>query len=1506
MKRIKILLTLYLSAILIGVAIANPNEDCKPAHIDDCSGDQSATEGQTVEFWIVAKGEPATFTYSWTHDGKPVGSNSARLKIVEVKAEDQGIYVCTVSNNCGTPAKSQEMELNTDCTDFDQDLVCGDEVKKISNSQYSVSGNVVAYDFLHFSNPVTVTNLHKLSGTGSIYLDGIPIVGQFSLYNGPINFEVYNGKFQIPAWISSEFELAGLDTYLKDFSIINGGVHVEGKFKIPKLFGGHEINIDPLEVTTNNISCKVFAEEVDFKFFTANDFSASFDLHEKSFGGSLELEIKNKFLKKRGVSGLGGGFEISNGRLESLNLSAKGALLIGQTGLMITEGEGEISGLSKNDVFLSLGCTIEPIMAFKVKPVVFEDVGLTFNWGKSLSVEGNMKLFNAQVMNVKAEATSRSLTLTGKLNLLDRYDACVQLGTSITNTLNVFGSIEGKLIILQNDLPFFKYDPIASIVLGDNPIFPLIYSTRAQFYNALINGGVSLNGYEITYSLDLASRPPNLSIGCNFTDLLASLNKSLVKINMGENNSCWRKQDENLKSLSLKEENMEPINIGSEIPLLIVSVKSNQKLPVISLLTPDNVVIDRNNFSTFPGVNLIEVPSDTIAIFTLKQPQKGNWYLKLPDDGVNYLISMLGQAEKPSIHIDSINSIGENQLKIKWSDYCKDDNALITLFYDNDNNNLDGALIVDSISEDNLCDEYQWNYSSIPDGQYYIYALISSKSGDYAYSYSKQPFTKYSSTELKAPSRFSAQTSDSSIVLSWEKVDMASQYLIYYSENSQVGLNSMHYVVMNDTTMFEYKSVKNGSSYQFFITSLDSILNESVPSDTLLIQVIHNQAKFYPIFIRDGYTDCAVVDSVYFIQLRCDYLGTDPLTFSGVHLPSGMSLSKDGNILWKPSGKQVGRDTLVARVANSFGLSDTITLGLNVVADANYLCNIQFDQMTYRCKEKAILSVQDLMRTGSSMFADTIQVKVITSIDTLLVQAIETLPNSKYYQAELELNSGLSTMGINLEATDTLLASYFCSYLNRSLSTTSRFEFKPSEKGKIISIDRSFIYKGDSIPFAVFGDYNPILWSNGSSNAVCQAKDEGQYFYFYEDENGCLVYSDTCELKIREPEFYLSKASSGRIKDLINIQLNAGYLINAGAITLFMNYDSTSLNYLGYEVVDNQFSNAIIYDDHGTIGIVCSSVNRGINLLDCKGIILLKFESRVKGSTSISFGNNCEVARYDGTVLPFNLAGLTFDIGTNCFLQYDSVSVTDQLTQGGTISIFASGFESSCLYSIVPDQWSGSNSFNQLKKGPYYLEIKTADDCRIAYPGNPVMIRNNPPVSVVSASLTVKEKKLLTLDGAKSYDIDGDTLNYLWTVPENISLINPFSSCPDLMAPSVLADSVIKVTLVVNDGEVNSTVAGCLVTVQQVTDSKNYLFQMPEITIFPNPTSGWVFVEISNSEQISQIELYSANGIKMNSFDCLGSKMKLDISYCTPGVYFVKVIGKHGFNVYRIVKKAQQ
>jgi len=113
-------------------------------------------------------------------------------------------------------------------------------------------------------------------------------------------------------------------------------------------------------------------------------------------------------------------------------------------------------------------------------------------------------------------------------------------------------------------------------------------------------------------------------------------------------------------------------------------------------------------------------------------------------------------------------AVASGSYAIRWTDEDPDDNAQISLYYDTDNQNFDGALIVADLSEDDETDAYDWDLYAIAPGTYWIYAIIDDGHHAPVYAYSPRPLEVVSIADIASISSNPAWISgdvDSSVSL---------------------------------------------------------------------------------------------------------------------------------------------------------------------------------------------------------------------------------------------------------------------------------------------------------------------------------------------------------------------------------------------------------------------------------------------------------------------------------------------------------------------------------------------------------------------------------------------------------------------------------------------------------------------------------------------------------------------------------------------------------------------
>ncbi len=93
---------------------------------------------------------------------------------------------------------------------------------------------------------------------------------------------------------------------------------------------------------------------------------------------------------------------------------------------------------------------------------------------------------------------------------------------------------------------------------------------------------------------------------------------------------------------------------------------------------------------------------------------------------------------------------------------------------------------------------------------------------------------------------------------------------------------------------------------------------------------------------------------------------------------------------------------------------------------------------------------------------------------------------------------------------------------------------------------------------------------------------------------------------------------------------------------------------------------------------------------------------------------------------------------------------------------------------------------------------------------------NKIPVAFAGVDQTVNEGTLVQLDGSLSSDADNEPITFKWTAPSIVVLSSSTTNKPTFTAPMVHRDSVIVISLVVNDGHVNSNADLVSITIKNL------------------------------------------------------------------------------------------
>ena len=96
---------------------------------------------------------------------------------------------------------------------------------------------------------------------------------------------------------------------------------------------------------------------------------------------------------------------------------------------------------------------------------------------------------------------------------------------------------------------------------------------------------------------------------------------------------------------------------------------------------------------------------------------------------------------------------------------------------------------------------------------------------------------------------------------------------------------------------------------------------------------------------------------------------------------------------------------------------------------------------------------------------------------------------------------------------------------------------------------------------------------------------------------------------------------------------------------------------------------------------------------------------------------------------------------------------------------------------------------------------------------------NKMPVANAGADQSVIEGSIVSLNGSASYDPDNSSISYSWSAPAGITLSSTTITNPKFTAPNLPTDQNYTISLIVNDGTLNSIADQVIITVRHTNSS---------------------------------------------------------------------------------------
>jgi len=281
-----------------------------------------------------------------------------------------------------------------------------------------------------------------------------------------------------------------------------------------------------------------------------------------------------------------------------------------------------------------------------------------------------------------------------------------------------------------------------------------------------------------------------------------------------------------------------PVNIPADTEVIYIRVRwAGTGSSAVDLVKPDSSRITAGDCATDPDVYC--EASTKEFWYALHNPVAGQWQVDIIDPTNLGDVTLSVHTENGRPFIQLTNPAGDTTtnttLQINWTDSDEDDNAVISLYYDADQQDYNGTMIIEGLSEDDAVDEYVWDLSLIPTGHYYVYAQIDDNQNTPVRHYASGKVTIINPTYPATPTNLQATTNGSLLDLSWDVVADCT-YTLHYTENLSSDTYD-HQIPLTDTNQWIVDGSLAGKELKFAVQAIDSELRDSLLSPSITATV---------------------------------------------------------------------------------------------------------------------------------------------------------------------------------------------------------------------------------------------------------------------------------------------------------------------------------------------------------------------------------------------------------------------------------------------------------------------------------------------------------------------------------------------------------------------------------------------------------------------------------------------------------------------------------------------
>jgi len=1004
----------------------------------------TATVGQSASFSVEATGAE-TLYYQWEKEGSNIsGANLPVYSIQSVTEDDAGNYSCTVSNDYGTATSNNALlTVNSgvlESMQWGSLVIYASHFENTAGTEWKASGSVSINNLLQFSGDLefNVDPLNLLAnGNCKIFMTGIPYLATVDLYEGAFEFTLQgyllNGLLNEA---NNLLKVAGLNAKIDKIEIIPSkidGVRIEGKLVLPQILNNVEVEVNTLRITKSmgiQFEGSVLVEDLEVNgVFGIEKLFLTFNTIENNFHGEIE-GLSAKVFK------MDASYDIINGKLDAIGAGYYPPIpqiAVGSTGFRISNIDAGVSGLAYPPLILSAGIDLEPVIQGDFDLVALTDLNVVITWGESFSGSGNLTIFNQGVANVYLSISSGQIVFGGSADfagiLVGNLNTCIK---QVNSGIDFQGMMYAALIIPNGQ--GFPFGLIKCIV--NLPI--TLIEMENYIKNTKVAGNFTIAWLKLNYQLEYINHNFNFEMATghqNWNQILfnkkyLNFDKSLNSKNRFEGLSLAINSENLNQSLILKRGVFEQsFNLASTTPNIIIRVSETGVMPVYSIKLPSGEVVNPSNIADFENIFYSENIENKEAYYTINNPGLGEYTLLIEDNGNTIYVDVFGALMPPTLHLKPLHRIDNNQIKIDWDCDDLDSDAKISLYFDNDNADANGTLIVTDISEDSDERSFVWDASNMPTGEYYVYGLIDDTIHKPGISYASNSILLINMDAPLPPTDLTSATNDTSIYLSWNSEQKGdNRFLLYYTENGeQVNFGSKNFNV-GKVTEYNFINFLPGRKYQFALRTVSPEGFISDFSNVIEVEFESNILNNAPKILTSDITTKAFIDEEYNMPFNCFDADGDALNYHLESNANGIIVDDDGVVKWNPTNSDVGVYYVNFFVEDLIGAKDSISFQLVVLDYDKVYVDLSFNSPIYDCFcDFGVVTVKDIGFNGNPNVIDTVMVSVFSKSnpDGINLPASETQPNSNVFKGVFELTNKLEEANkLLVNVNDSLWALY--------------------------------------------------------------------------------------------------------------------------------------------------------------------------------------------------------------------------------------------------------------------------------------------------------------------------------------------------------------------------------------------------------------------------------------------------------------------------------------------------